>query len=166
MNIIVIVFSIFILFVIPINFIFIQAHIPDDYPGVVVKNVDEYKVKLLPYPKEPLPNDNSTKLNFNIQKDGLDVIGLFASIIIKDKKTDSILDQIPYKFYPVGDFLIDYIFSNSSDYEILLQTKINSDPKYETVPLITNFDITVKDSGDFLGSVFDFLNPFIILLFR
>ena len=151
---------IFVLLVLQIILVSTHAHIPDDYPGVIVKNIDEYKVKLLPYPKEPIPNDNSTRLNFNIQKDNLDVFGLFASIIIKDKKSNSILDQIPYKFYPVGDFLVKYIFVNSSDYEVLLQTKINNDPKYETVPLIANFDITVKDSSDFVDSLFNFLNPF------
>ena len=83
-----------------------------------------------------------------------------SSIIIKDKALGKIVDQIPYKFYPIGDIFIDHMFTNSSEYEIFLLAKINDDPKYATKPLMTKFDISVREpQKGLLGSVFDFFNP-------
>ena len=137
----------------------VYGHIPEEAPNVIVKEIENYKILFLPYPKEPVPNGDSAKLNFNVQKNNLDVYGLFASIIIKDKELGKIVDQIPYKFYPIGDIFIDHTFSNSSNYEIFLLAKINDDPKYATNPLMTKFDISVREPQQgLLGSVFDFFN--------
>jgi hypothetical protein len=144
-----------------VSFHYIYGHIPEDAPNVVVKKIENYKMLFLPYPKEPIPNDDPAKLNFNVQKDNIDVYGLFVSIIIKDKKLGSIVHQIPYKFYPIGDIFIDHVFTNSSEYEIFLLAKINNDPKYQTNPLMGKFDISVREQNKgLLASTFDFFkNP-------
>lgn len=137
----------------------VYAHIPEDAPNVSVKKIENYKMLFLPYPKEPIPNEDPAKLNFNVKKDDIDVYGLFASIIIKDKNLGSIVHQIPYKFYPIGDIFIDHTFTNSSEYEIFLLTKIADDPKYSTNPLMAKFDISVKEpKKGLLASAFDFFN--------
>lgn len=137
----------------------VYGHIPEDAPNVIVKEIENYKMLFLPYPKEPIPNGDPAKLNFNVQKDNIDVVGLFASIIIKDKELGKIVDQIPYKFYPIGDIFIDHKFTNSSDYEIFLLAKINDDQKYSTNPLMAKFDISVREpKKGLLASAFDFFN--------
>lgn len=149
----------FICLIVSLAYNSVYGHIPEDAPNVIVKEIENYKILFLPYPKEPVPNGDSTKLNFNVQKDDLDVYGLFASIIIKDKEVGKIVDQIPYKFYPIGDIFIEHMFTSSSEYEIFLLAKINDDPKFATNPLMTKFDISVREpQKGLLGSVFDFFN--------
>jgi hypothetical protein len=128
------------------------AHIFTDTPNTITKNIDKYQVVFLPYPSVPLPNDNSTRLNFSLMEDNTDVYNVFVSLIIKDKESGNIVEQIPYKFYEFGDIILPYTFHNVSDYTITLQARINGDPKYEDNPLIANFDISVM-SGEipFIG---------------
>lgn len=142
-----------------ISYSSVFAYILEDAPNVSVKKIKNYKMLFLPYPKEPIPNEDPAKLNFNVKKDDIDVYGLFASIIIKDKNLGSIVHQIPYKFYPIGDIFIDHTFTNSSEYEIFLLTKIADDPKYSTNPLMAKFDLSVREpKKGLLGSAFDFFN--------
>ena len=128
------------------------AHIFTDTPNTITKNIDKYQVVFLPYPSVPLPNDNSTRLNFSLMENKTDVYNVFVSLIIKDKDSGNIVEQIPYKFYEFGDITLPYTFQNVSDYTITLQARINGDPKYEDNPLIANFDISVM-SGEipFIG---------------
>jgi hypothetical protein len=81
-----------------------------------------------------------------------DVYNVFVSLIIKDKESGNVFEQIPYKFYEFGDITLPYTFQNVSDYIITFQARINGDPKYEDNPLIANFDISVM-SGEipFIG---------------
>ncbi|HJS63681.1 MAG TPA: hypothetical protein VJ767_02350 [Nitrososphaeraceae archaeon] len=37
------------------------------------------------------------------------------------------------------------MFLNEGDYIVSLLTKINGDPKYESSPIIANFDLKVRD---------------------
>jgi hypothetical protein len=128
------------------------AHIFSDTPNTITKNIDKYQVVFLPYPSVPLPNDNSTRLNFSLMENKTDVYNVFVSLIIKDKESGNIVEQIPYKFYEFGDITLPYTFQNVSDYIITFQARINGDPKYEDNPLIANFDISVM-SGEipFIG---------------
>ncbi|MDQ3961702.1 MAG: hypothetical protein M3230_04395 [Thermoproteota archaeon] len=75
-----------------------------------------------------------------------DVYNVFVSLIIKDRNSGNVVEQIPYKFYEFGDITLPYIFQNVSDYIITFQARINGDPKYEDNPLKANFDISVMSS--------------------
>jgi hypothetical protein len=119
------------------------AHIFTDTPNTITKNIDKYQVVFLPFPNIPLVSDNSTKLNFSLMENKTDVYNVFVSLIIKDKESGNIVEQIPYKFYEFGDITFPYIFQNVSDYIVTFQARINGDPKYEVNPLKANFDISV-----------------------
>jgi hypothetical protein len=45
----------------------------------------------------------------------------------------------------VSDLSVPYMFLNEGDYIVYLLTKINGDPKYESSPIIANFDLKVRD---------------------
>src|SRR5688500_11326853 len=53
------------------------AHIFSDTPNTITKNIDKYQVVFLPYPSVPLPNDNSTRLNFSLMENKTDVYNVF-----------------------------------------------------------------------------------------
>jgi hypothetical protein len=77
-----------------------------------------------------------------------DVYNVFVSLIIKDRNSGNVVEQIPYKFYEFGDITLPYIFQNVSDYIITFQARINGDPKYEVNPLKANFDISVVNPSE------------------
>ena len=134
----------FLLFI-NVNFSAIEAHIPENAPNVVVKEMDKYKVLFLPYPKEPIKGDNTTLLNLNIVDEDGDLKNIYSSVIISNKKNGSIVSQTPFKFYVVSDLSVPYMFLNEGDYIVSLLTKINGDPKFELSPIIANFDLKVRD---------------------
>jgi hypothetical protein len=140
---------------ITINFIIHQeennllayAHIFSDTPNTITKNIDNYLIVFLPYPNIPLVNDNSTRLNFSLTENKTDVYNVFVSLIIKERSSGNVVEQIPYKFYEFGDITFPYTFQKVGDYVVTVQTRINGDPKYEVNPLIANFDISVVKPG-------------------
>src|SRR5215203_4590592 len=122
------------------------AHIFTDTPNTITKNIGKYQIVFLPYPNIPLVNDNSTKLNFSLMENNTDVYNVFVSLIIKDKESGNIVEQIPYKFYEFGDITFPYAFQNTGDYIVTFHARINGDPNYKVNPLIANFDISVMSS--------------------
>ena len=76
----------------------VYAHISSAVPNAIFKEKDGYNIAFLPYPAQPKVNDNSTLLNFNVQKNGNDVTNTFISLIIMDKSSNKIVYQVPYKF--------------------------------------------------------------------
>jgi hypothetical protein len=141
---------------ITINFIIHQeennllayAHIFSDTPNTITKNIDNYLIVFLSYPNIPLVNDNSTRLNFSLTENKTDVYNVFVSLIIKERSSGNVVEQIPYKFYEFGDITFPYTFQKVGDYVVTVQTRINGDPKYEVNPLIANFDISVVKPGE------------------
>src|SRR5919107_1251146 len=124
------------------------AHIFTDTPNTITKNIDKYQVVFLPFPNIPLVSDNSTRLNFSLMENKTDVYNVFVSLIIKDKESGNIVEQIPYKFYELGDITFPYIFQNVSDYIVTFQARINEDPNYKVTPLKANFDISVVNPSE------------------
>jgi hypothetical protein len=122
------------------------AHIFTDTPTTITKNIDKYQVVFLPFPNIPLVNDNSTKLNFSLMENKTDVYNVFVSLIIKDKDSGKVVEQISYKFYEFGDISLPYTFQNIGDYIVTFQAKINGDPNYKVTPLTASFDISVMSS--------------------
>src|SRR5215211_7995547 len=71
------------------------AHISSAIPNVILKKKDGYNIAFLPYPAQPKVNDNSTLLNFNVQKNGNDITNTFILLIIMDKASkNSILSAL------------------------------------------------------------------------
>ena len=123
----------------------VYAHIFSGTPNSIFKEKDGYSVAFLPYPSIPKVGDNNTLLNFNVQKNGNDVTNTFISLIIKNKDSNRIVHQVPYKFHEFADTTYSYTFQNQSKYSLSLLTKIAGDPKYENNPLIVSFDIEVSN---------------------
>ena len=130
------------------NPLLVYAHIFLDTENAITKNIDKYQVVFLPFPSVPLSNDNSTKLNFSLLENNTDVYNVFISLIIKDKNSGNVVEQIPYKFYEFGDISLPYTFQNVGDYTITFQARINGDPKYEVTPLAASFDISVVNPSE------------------
>jgi hypothetical protein len=128
--------------------LFAYAHIFIDTPNTITKNIYNYQIVFLPYPSIPLANDNSTRLNFSLTENKTDVYNVFVSLIIKEKSSANIVEQIPYKYYEFGDITFPYTFQKVGDYVITLQARINGDAKYDVNPLIANFDISVVKPGE------------------
>jgi hypothetical protein len=130
------------------NYLLAYAHIFTDTQNIITKNIDKYQIVFLPYPNIPLlTNDNSTRLNFSLMENKTDVYGIFVSLIIKDRKSGNVVEQIPYKFYEFGHITFPYTFQNVGNYVLTLQAKISGDSKYKVNPLIANFDISVLKPG-------------------
>jgi hypothetical protein len=130
--------------------LFAYAHIFTDTPNTITKNIDSYQIVFLPYPNIPLANDNSTRLNFSLTENKTDVYNVFVSLIIKEKSSGNVIEQIPYKFYEFGDITFPHTFQKVGDYIVTLQARINGDSKYQVNPLIANFDISVVKSSEIL----------------
>src|SRR5215208_2469181 len=127
----------------------VYAHIfTDKQDAAVTKNIGKYQIVFLPFPNNILVNDNSTKLNFSLMENKTDVYNVFVSLIIKDRDSGNIVDQIPYKFYEFGDITFPYTFQNVSDYIVTFQARINGDPNYKVTPLKANFDISVVNPSE------------------
>ena len=120
------------------------AHIFPGTPNSEFVKKDGYQIGFLPYPKNPIINNNSTLLNFNVQQNGNDVSNTYVSLIIMDKNTKKIVYQVPYKFYVFADMSYPYMFKNDGEYSLSLLTKIAGDEKYGDNPLIANFDLDTE----------------------
>jgi hypothetical protein len=81
------------------------------------KVIDKYQIVFQPFPFVPFVGDNSTTLNFSIlDNNNSNVNNVYAALVIKEKNTDKVIGQVPYKFYEFSDN-----------------------------PLISNFDISVNN---------------------
>jgi hypothetical protein len=112
--------------------------------GGETKTIDNYQILFLLSPPKPVVGDNSTKLNFSVldKEENTDVKLIFAALTIKEKDTDTIVHQVPYKLYEFGDITFPYTFKNNTDYEAVLEARISGDPKYESTPLTASFYIS------------------------
>ncbi len=128
------------------------CHIFLDTPNIIVKDIDKYKIVLLPFPNKPLTNE-TVNLNFNIQENKTDLNGVFSSIHIKNAKTKQLIYNSTYKFYEFSDFTIPFIFTESGKYIILLATKISWDPKFSKNPMEATFDINVIENKKDLENI-------------
>lgn len=142
----------------------IYAHIFSGTPNSIFKEKDGYSVAFLPYPSIPKVGDNNTLLNFNVQKNGNDVTNTFISLIIKNKDSNRIVHQVPFKFHEFADTTYSYTFQNQSKYSLSLLTKTAGDPKYESNPLIVSFDIEVSNYNNALVVTILFFVVFFLII--
>lgn len=144
----------------------VYGHISSAIPNAIFKEKDGYNIAFLPYPAQPKVNDNSTLLNFNVQKDGNDVTNTFISLMIMDNTSKKIVYQVPYQFHEFADITYSYTFQNQSKYSLSLLTKVAGDPKYENNPLIESFEIEISSNGNnqLLVTVIFFVIFFFIMI--
>ena len=142
----------------------VSAHIFSGTPNSIFKEKDGYSIAFLPYPSIPKVGDNNTLLNFNVQKNGNDVTNTFISLIIKNKDSNRIVHQVPYKFHEFADTTFSYTFQNQSKYSLSLLTKIAGDPKYENNPLIVSFDIEISNYNNALVVTILFFVVFFLII--
>ena len=142
----------------------VYAHIFSGTPNSIFKEKDGYSIAFLPYPSIPKVGDNNTLLNFNVQKNGNDVTNTFISLIIKNKDSNRIVHQVPYKFHEFADTTFSYTFQNQSKYSLSLLTKIAGDPKYENNPLIVSFDIEISNHNKALVVTILFFVVFFLII--
>lgn len=107
------------------------------------KNVDKYQVIFAPSPSTPVADDNSTVLNFSVLENNSNIYNLYVAMVIVDKESGDVIGQIPYKFQEFSDVSIPYVFNETGNYEVTLQTRITGDDKYQNAPLVASFDISV-----------------------
>jgi hypothetical protein len=110
------------------------------------KKVDNYQIVFQPFPFVPFVGDNSTTLNFSVlDNNNSNVNNIYAALVIKERNTGNVLEQIPYKFYEFSDITFRYPFQHVGNFMVTLEAKINGDPKYQDNPLLSNFEISVND---------------------
>jgi hypothetical protein len=156
--------TLFLFFISTIDDKTVYAHIFSGTPNSIFIEKDGYSIGFLPYPAIPKVGGNNTLLNFNVQKNGNDVTNTFVSLIIKDKDSNRIVYQVPYKFHEFADITYVYTFQNQSKYSLSLLTKIAGDPKYENNPLIVTFDIEISDFNNILLATIIFFVVFFLIL--
>jgi hypothetical protein len=112
--------------------------------GGIVKTIDNnYQVSFLLYPKFASAGQNAT-MHFDIlNNNNSNLVGVHAALVMKEKETGTIVEQIPYKFYESSNISIPYEFDDNSDYVATLLTRIEGDSKYLASPLQADFDIPV-----------------------
>jgi hypothetical protein len=142
----------------------VYAHISSAIPNAIFKEKDGYNIAFLPYPAQPKVNDNSTLLNFNVQKDGNDVTNTFISLMIMDNTSKKIVYQVPYQFHEFADITYSYTFQNQSKYSLSLLTKVAGDPKYENNPLIESFEVEISNGNNQLLVIVIFFVIFFFIM--
>lgn len=150
------------------------AHVTID-SGATVKTIDnKYQIAFQPYPKLVSAGQDST-LHFSILDESKsNLIGIYAALVMKEKETGKVVEQMPYRFYETSDISIPYKFHDNSNYVATLLTRINDDSKYASTPLQADFDIPVRQTttispNDFLLMVVPFtaaLGGSIMFLFK
>jgi hypothetical protein len=112
--------------------------------GEIVKTIgNNYQVSFLLYPKFASAGQNAT-MHFDIlNNNNSNLVGVHAALVMKEKETGTIVEQIPYKFYESSNISIPYEFDDNSDYVATLLTRIEGDTKYLASPLQADFDVPV-----------------------
>jgi hypothetical protein len=82
-----------------------------------------------------------------------DTYGVFAALIIKEKGSENISAQFPYKFYQFGDIDFRHTFQSAVDHEVILQARISGYPWCQNNPLVAAFDtLVITGGGGALGT--------------
>lgn len=72
----------------------------------------------------PTVGDNSTTLNFGVLQNTTNIYNIYWTVVMTEKNSGRIVEQIPYRIYEFSDITLPYTFQNATDYTITLQTRI------------------------------------------
>ena len=120
-----------------------QANLAYGHFFGATQDIDGYQVIFAPYPSTPIVGSNSTLLNFSVLENGTNILNIHSAVVIRDRQTGDVVDQIPYRLYEFSDITVPYTFDRTGDYSVTLQTRIIGDEKYQATPLEASFDISV-----------------------
>ncbi|MGI0048309.1 MAG: hypothetical protein ACREAW_02115, partial [Nitrososphaera sp.] len=90
-----------------------------------------------------------------LDKDGSNINGVYAALVMKEKESGKIVKQVPYRFYEFGDISMPYRFHDNEDYVATLLAGVNGE-----TPFQTDFDITVGRATMSLGELALMVVPF------
>jgi len=109
-----------------------------------VKNVGDYQIVFQSSPRY-VSADQKTSLNFSIlDKKNSNINSVYAALVMKEKSSGRIVEQMPYQFHEFSDLSIPYAFHNNTDYVITLLARLNNgDQKYLSNPLVADFEMSV-----------------------
>jgi hypothetical protein len=107
-------------------------------------DIDGYQVTFVPSPETPVAGNNSTtQLNFSILENNTNLYNIYSALIISKVDSGKVIGQYPYKVYELSDITIPYVFSETGNYKITLQSRITGDTKYQATPLEASFNLSV-----------------------
>jgi hypothetical protein len=111
-----------------------------------IKTVDgNYQVAFQQNPQLVNPGANAT-LHFSVLKDSAPAGSMYAAMQVQEKETGKIVEQMPYKWYEVGDITTPYTFKDSGDYSVTLLMRMDDgNAQHKAEPLSVGFDVAVKD---------------------
>jgi len=139
-------FALPVFFVVNIIFVGMQTRPAEAHYFGSTMNVDNYQIVFSPYPATPLAGDNSTTLNFSVlDNTNNNLNNIYSALVITEKQSGKIVEQVPYKRFEFSDISIKYTFPKPGDYIATLQTRIQDDPKYNGNPLVASFNISAFD---------------------
>jgi hypothetical protein len=128
-----------------------QPHYADAHStidgGAVVEIIDnKYQIAFQQYPKFVSAGQDAA-FHFSIfDKSDSNLFGVYAALVMKEKESGSIVEQMPYRFYESSDISIPYTFHDNSDYVVTLLARTSDDPKYLTTPLQVDFDASARQT--------------------
>ena len=120
-----------------------QANLAYGHFFGATQDIDGYQVVFAPSPSSPVAGNNSTLLNFSILENSDNIYNIHSAVVVTDRQSGDIVDQIPYRLYEFSDITIPYTFDDTGRYVVTLQTRITGDEKYQATPLEASFDISV-----------------------
>jgi len=120
-----------------------QANLAYGHFFGAAQNIDKYQVVFAPYPSNPIAGSNSTLLNFSLLENNTNIYNIHSALVVTDKQSGDIVDQVPYRLYEFSDITIPYTFDDTGRYVVTLHTRITGDEKYQASPLVASFDISV-----------------------
>ena len=128
----------------------VQTNVANGHFFGSTKTVGNYQIIFSPYPSTPKAGDNSTLLNFSVLENNSNIYNIYAAVVITERQSGDVVEQIPYKLYEFSDFTVPYTFSKPGDYTVRLQTRILGDEKYQTNQLVVSFDISALDPNQLI----------------
>lgn len=120
-----------------------QANLAYGHFFGTTQDVDKYQVVFAPYPSSPVAGSNSTLLNFSVLENGDNIYNIHSAVVVTDRQSGDVVDQVPYRLYEFSDITVPYTFDDTGRYVVTLQTRIIGDEKYQAIPLEASFDISV-----------------------
>jgi hypothetical protein len=135
-----------------------QANLAYGHFFGATKDVDGYQVVFAPNPSNPAPGGNST-LSFSVLENSNNIYNIHSAVVITEKRSGEIVDQIPYRLYEFSDITIPYTFNDAGDYVVTLQTRIIGHERYQASPLVASFDISVGNQVPFEELMLFYVTP-------
>jgi hypothetical protein len=113
----------------------------------IVTQVDDYQVSFQQTPQAATAGQNTT-LHFGVLQNNAPVGNVNMAVVIKEKESGKVVEQVPYKLHEISDITIPYAFPNNTDYVVNLLMRMDDGNKDHMVkPLTTDFDVSITPTS-------------------